>query len=130
MAELAPGVFVHMGEVAVPGPGNAGDTANLGFVVGEAAVAVIDAGGSRAVAERLYAAIRARTDLPIRWLVLTHMHPDHTLGASVFAEAGARVVGHARLADALANRAGTYEAALAREAGPAVAIGSEIVRPG
>jgi quinoprotein relay system zinc metallohydrolase 2 len=129
VTEVAPGVFVHRGRHELPTPANAADQANLGFVVGAEAVAVIDAGGSRAVGEGLHAAIRARTDLPIRWLVLTHMHPDHTLGASVFAEAGATVIGHARLPAALAARADSYAATLLREAGPALGIGSEPVPP-
>ena len=97
MTEIAPGVFVHQGLHELPDASNAGDEANIGFVIGRDAVAVIDAGGSRQVAEGLYAAIRARTDLPIDWLILTHMHPDHVLGASLFREAGATLVGHARL---------------------------------
>jgi quinoprotein relay system zinc metallohydrolase 2 len=98
-------------------------------VVGETTVAVIDAGGSRAVGEALYAAIRERTALPIGWLVLTHMHPDHVFGVSVFREAGAEVIGHANLPAALAARAESYRASLEREAGPLVALGSEIVAP-
>lgn len=129
VAEIAPGVFVHRGHHALTDAGNRGDIANLGFVIGPEAVAVIDAGGSRAVGEALFAAIRARTDLPIRWLVLTHMHPDHVFGASVFSEAGARIVGHANLAAALGARADSYRAGLAREAGPEVAFASEIVAP-
>lgn len=129
MTEAAPGLFVHKGQHALPDPDNLGDQANIGFVIGEDAVAVIDAGGSRAVGEALYGAIRARTDLPVRWLVLTHMHPDHVFGASVFVEAGARVIGHAKLPAALGARAETYDATLAREAGPAATIGSEIVLP-
>jgi quinoprotein relay system zinc metallohydrolase 2 len=129
VAEIAPGVFVHAPAVARASAANGGDVANLGFVVGETAIGVIDAGGSRSVGEALYAAIRARSDLPIRWLALTHMHPDHTLGASVFVEAGATVVGHARLEAALADRAESYLATLAREVGPAAAIGTETVAP-
>jgi quinoprotein relay system zinc metallohydrolase 2 len=129
VAEVAPGVFVHEGAVALASAGNGGDIANLGFVVGERAVAVIDAGGSRAVGEALYAAVRARTALPIRWLVLTHMHPDHVRGAAVFAEAGAEVVGHARLGPALAARAASYAAMLERDLGPAGAMASALPAP-
>lgn len=129
VAEIAPGVFVHRGRDEMPSPGNAGDEANIGFVIGEDAVAVIDAGGSRQVAEGLYAAIRARTALPIAWVILTHMHPDHVVGAALFREAGARVVGHARLPDALLNRSETYSAALVREIGPLAALGGDIALP-
>ncbi len=129
VVEIAPGVFVHQGHNELTSERNAGDLANVGFVIGETMVAVIDAGGSRAVGEALYAAIRERTALPIGWLVLTHMHPDHVFGTSVFREAGAEVIGHANLPAALAARAESYWASLEREAGPLVALGSEIVAP-
>ena len=93
VSETAPGHFVHEGRVEPVGPKNAGDIANTGFIIGAEAVAVIDAGSSRKVAEALYLAVRRQTQLPIRHLLLTHMHPDHTLGAQVFKEAGAEIVG-------------------------------------
>ncbi len=127
--EIAPGVFVHQGQHDVPTPENAGDLANLGFIVGEDAVAVIDAGGSRHVAEGLYAAIRLRTDLPIRWLILTHMHPDHSMGAEMFREAGATVVGHKNLELAMANRAETYAASMLRLMGEQAFLGTRIIVP-
>ena len=69
--EIAAGVFVHQAAHGVPTPENAGDLANLGFVVGNRFVGVIDSGGSRHVGEKLYASIRQVTDLPIGWLVVT-----------------------------------------------------------
>ncbi|ADZ69440.1 quinoprotein relay system zinc metallohydrolase 2 [Polymorphum gilvum] len=129
VAEIAPGVFVHKGRSEDITPQNRGDIANLSFVVGEEAVAVIDAGGSRPIGEGLYAAVRQVTDLPIRYLVLTHMHPDHTLGGEVFREAGAEIIGNHRLADALARRADTYDRNFRRFLGPAVHMGLGIVPP-
>ncbi|MEO0624639.1 MAG: quinoprotein relay system zinc metallohydrolase 2 [Pseudomonadota bacterium] len=125
--EVAPGVFVHRAPYAIPTPENGGDLANIGFVVGETAVAVIDAGGSRAIGEQLYTAIRERTDLPIGWLVLTHVHPDHILGASVFREAGARIVAHPGFTMSLGNRAGSYETAMRRLLGERVWMGTELI---
>jgi quinoprotein relay system zinc metallohydrolase 2 len=119
VTEVAPGVFVHKGTHAEAAPGNRGDIANIGFVIGSEAVAVIDAGGSAAVGRDLLEAVRRETDLPVRWLILTHMHPDHVLGAPVFVQAGATVIGHARLARALAARRDTYMAANAALIGPA-----------
>ncbi|XTP47838.1 MBL fold metallo-hydrolase [Marinibacterium sp. SX1] len=118
LAEVAPGVYVHKGAQAEPGPGNGGDTANIGFVIGDDAIAVIDAGGSDAVAGALLAGIRARSDLPVRWLVLTHMHPDHVMGAGMIAGQGAGVVAHPALAAGLAARYAHYHAAYARDIGP------------
>ncbi|QDL93809.1 quinoprotein relay system zinc metallohydrolase 2 (plasmid) [Paroceanicella profunda] len=118
VGEIAPGVFVHPGPVAEASPENGGDQANVGFIIGGEAVAVIDSGGSRAMGEALLAAIRARTELPVRWLILTHMHPDHLLGTDPFTEIGARLVVHARLPEALRNRAEGYAESWERQIGP------------
>lgn len=117
ISEVAPGVFVHKGQHAEPAPENGADTANIGYIIGDKAVAVIDAGGSDAVARALLADIRARTDLPIRYLILTHMHPDHLLGAGVFAGEGAEAIGHPTLSAALAARYTHYHGAYTREMG-------------
>lgn len=55
---------------------------------------VIDALASPAQGERLLATVRAASSQPIRWLVLTHHHPDHHFGAVVFRRAGARIIAH------------------------------------
>ena len=106
--EVRPGIFVHRGQVALADATNRGDIANVAFIVGEEAVAVIDSGGSRALGEGVVAAVRAVTDRPIRHLILTHFHPDHVFGATALADAGALVLAHAKLPDALALRAETY----------------------
>jgi thiosulfate/3-mercaptopyruvate sulfurtransferase len=88
--ELAEGVY------AVPGDSGRGSEgrSNAGFVVTEEDVIVIDALGSPLQGERLVRAIREVTPLPIRWLVLTHHHPDHHFGAVVLERGGARVIAH------------------------------------
>ncbi len=127
--EVVPGLFVHRGRHEPFVRDNAGDIANIGFVVGDEAVAVIDSGGSRPIGEGLLAAIRRETDLPIKWLILTHMHPDHVLGSAVFREAGAQILGHAKLTSALQNRSETYQENMIRLLGEATMIGSDILLP-
>jgi quinoprotein relay system zinc metallohydrolase 2 len=117
VAEIAPGVFVHSGpheDLLHPNPG---DIANIGFVVGADAVAVIDTGGSRQVGKALMQAVRARTALPIRYVILTHVHPDHIFGAAAFLEEKPQVIGHARLPAALAARGGHYRRNMERDLG-------------
>ena len=125
--EVAPGVFVHMGAIAEPDQDNAGDVSNLGFVIGENSVAMIDSGSARWMGEAAWRAIRARTDLPVSHAIITHVHPDHALGASVFAEAGAEIVGHAGLDRALADRRENYLESLSNLIGPARFIGTRTV---
>jgi quinoprotein relay system zinc metallohydrolase 2 len=127
--EVAPGVHVHRGQVADVTPDNLGDVANIGFIVGDESVAVIDAGGSRAVGEAVYLGVRQVTDKPISHLILTHMHPDHVMGAAVMVEAGAQTLGHRKLGQALAARAETYETSFARLMGAGF-IGSRVPEVG
>lgn len=102
--EVADGIFVHRGRQEDMDVANGGDIANTGFVVGEASVAVIDPGGSHALARALRRAVGEATALPVSHVVLTHAHPDHVLGAGVFADVP-NVVAHARYARAVAARA-------------------------
>ncbi|NNG05909.1 MAG: quinoprotein relay system zinc metallohydrolase 2 [Inquilinus sp.] len=108
MDEIADGVFVHRGHDETPSRANAGDIADIGFIVGGEAVAVIDSGGSPAVGRRLRAAIRQRTDLPIRYLINTHVHFDHLFGNGAFVDDAPELVAHARLQGALMARADAY----------------------
>ncbi len=126
--EVAPGIFVYAAPYALAGRDNDGAIANVGFVIGREAVAVIDTGGSLRAGQRLRAALRQRTALPVRYVINTHVHPDHLLGNAAFAEAGTIVVGHHALPEALAARADGYLRANADLVGPGFA-GTRIVPP-
>ncbi len=103
LSEPAPGVFLHIGRVlALDAPGH-DDIANIGFIVGERCVAVIDTGGSVAVGDALRSAVRKHTSLPICYVINTHVHVDHVLGNVAFQADRPRFVGSAALPEALAR---------------------------
>lgn len=109
MQERAPGVYVHQGSHRdFDDADYNGDIANIGFVIGEQAVAVIDTGGSYDIGFALKQAVEKATSLPIRYVINTHVHPDHILGNAAFVGNGVQFVGHAQLAAALYESQDTY----------------------
>jgi len=68
--------------------------ANCTAVVGREAVLLVDPLIAPAHARLVESALRAKTRLPVRFVVLTHHHTDHALGSSWFAGRGTTVVAH------------------------------------
>ena len=128
MTEIAPGVYVHNGVHEEASAANEDAIANIGFIIGADAVAVIDPGGSFEEGKALRAAIRDRTNEAIRYVILTHVHPDHIFGAAAFRDDHPDFVGHAKLPGALAQR-GDYYLRRLREALGDEAGGTEVVPP-
>jgi quinoprotein relay system zinc metallohydrolase 2 len=129
VSEIAPGVFVHQGRYELQSPENRGDMANASFVVGADAVAVIDSLGSAVVGRELRTAIRAVTSKPIRYVINTHMHPDHVFGNAAFKEDSPAFVANRKLARGLGSRADRYLAINKQMLGPEAFEGIEIVLP-
>jgi quinoprotein relay system zinc metallohydrolase 2 len=127
--EVAPGIFIHQGRYELQSPENRGDMANASFVVGTEAVAVIDTLGSAVAGRELRTAIRAATDKPIKYVINTHMHPDHVFGNAAFKEDNPAFVGHYKLARGLATRADRYLAANKQMLGEEAFEGIEVILP-
>ena len=108
MTEVAPGIFVRQGVYQDATAENDDAIANIGFIVGRESVAIIDPGGSLDDGERLRATVQTKTDRPIRYVVMTHAHPDHIFGGVAFAVDHPVFVGHARLAGVLVDRGEYY----------------------
>lgn len=107
VTEVAPGVYVHLGVHELPDSHNHGAIANIGFIVGERCVAVIDTGGNPDQGRSLKNAIEHATSKPVCYVINTHVHPDHIYGNIAFKADGVQFVGHEKLARAMAVR-GTY----------------------
>lgn len=106
--EVVNGIYAHLGKHQLPDSKNHGEIANVGFVVGNKCVAVIDSGGSPQQGLALKQAVAEVTHTPICYVINTHIHPDHIYGNRAFKAAGVKFVGHYKLARAMATRSSYY----------------------
>lgn len=121
---LTKGVYWHLGQhLSVQAAGRE-DISNSGVVVGERCVAVIDSGGSLSVGKQLLAAIRMVTQLPICYVINTHIHFDHLLGNAAFTDKDTEFVGHYQLANAVKNNQAFFQKRF-----PTELAGAELIIP-
>lgn len=106
--EIEAGIYVHWGIQEFSDTKNHGAIANIGFIIGQRCVAVIDSGGNPEQGRALKNAIENVTSKPICYVINTHVHPDHIYGNSAFKETGAKFVGHEKLARAMSARGDYY----------------------
>jgi glyoxylase-like metal-dependent hydrolase (beta-lactamase superfamily II) len=88
LKQVGPGVYA-----AIDGPEHKAGS-NAGFVIGDDGVLVIDAFFNVAAAKALVGEIHRITPKPIRYLVNTHYHLDHTGGDQALRDAGAIIIAH------------------------------------
>ncbi len=80
-------------DVKNSGPSNSFG-ANAGIIIGRDGIVVIDTLVSAKEAKRFIKDIRAISKKPIKYVVNTHYHLDHTFGNSGFAKLGAVIISH------------------------------------
>src|SRR5438132_9252484 len=71
-------------------------------VVNDNDVLLVDAGVTPAVARALVQDVKLLTDKPVRWVVNTHFHYDHTDGNSIFGRE-VQIIGHEYIRTAILN---------------------------
>ena len=75
---------------------------NHTIIVGDQNVFLVDSGTTPAAARALLADMKLITDKPVRWVVNTHFHFDHTDGNSVFGP-DVEIIGHEYVRHAIAD---------------------------
>lgn len=88
LKQVGPGVYA-----AIDGPDHKAGS-NAGFVIGDDGVLVIDSFFNLDAAKALVAEIHRLTPKPIRYVVNTHYHLDHTGGDQALRDAGAIIIAH------------------------------------
>jgi len=127
---IAEDSYMLFGNIAELDEENRGWNGNAGFVVTKEGVFVIDALGTPKLGRRLLATIRSVTQQPVRYLLLTHNHPDHAYGAIAFRrDSGAEVIAHAGMLDYLGSEQLHSSVAYRRELLGSDMDGFEAVEP-
>ncbi len=90
--QVAPDIYAVVGDLGGQTYENDGLNNNLGFVVSDAGVLVINSGPSTRVARALHAAIRKTTPQPVKWLVNLNSQNHNWLGNGYFKSLGVTIL--------------------------------------
>ncbi len=92
---LEDNTYMFFGNISTLNEQNRGFNANAGFIVTKQGVIVIDSLGTPRLGQRMISTIRCITDRPVKYLVVTHNHPDHAYGAAAFKDIdGITIIAH------------------------------------
>lgn len=90
--QVAPNVYAVVGDLAGQTYENDGLNNNLGFVVSDAGVLVINSGPSVRAARALHATIQKITTQPVKWVVNVNSQNHYWLGNGYFKSLGATIL--------------------------------------
>lgn len=97
--EVGEATHCFFGHSEVMDEHNNGDISNSCFVNMGASYLAIDSGSTFSYAHQAYEKIKKIKNLPISYVVNTHVHDDHWLGNSYYKTTGATIVGSAAFKD-------------------------------
>src|SRR6185503_15467912 len=85
---------------------------NVTIIINEQDVVVVDAGGAPLAARNIIAEIKKLTSRPVRYVINTHDHVDHTLGNQEYVKAfpGVEIIAHPRTRENLDSDGRKYVA--------------------
>ena len=101
LVKVEQGIYAHLGLHESIESKQRDNIANIGFIIGDDCIAVIDTGGSVKIGEQLRASIRTISEKPVCYVINTHIHYDHILGNHAFVADKPVFVGHQQLPDAI-----------------------------
>lgn len=101
-------VYAWIGPHGGPSPENRGFRMNLAFVVGKDAVAVIETGYGKAMADEMLAHIARITSVPVKYAINSNSQPDRFLGNAHFRERGAAILASPTEAARMAEMSGMF----------------------
>jgi glyoxylase-like metal-dependent hydrolase (beta-lactamase superfamily II) len=127
--QIAPGVYVFIGDGDAVAPANHGIVSNNGFIVGTSGVTVIDTGPSYRYGRAMIEAIRKVTPLPVELVIITHQGPEFVFGASAFRDRGVPILAHERTAQLIRERCHICLANLRKTLGEDEMAGSRVTVP-
>lgn len=92
LTKIADNVYAYV-DIKGSSPANSFG-ANAGIIIGKGGIVVIDTLISAKEAQRFISDIRKISDKPIKYVVNTHVHLDHTFGNSEFDKIGSVIISH------------------------------------
>ena len=105
--EVVDGLFVFEGKIADVFDEKKGMVANVTFIIGSTSVAIIDTGSSYRQGLLIKQAIRQQTNLPIKYIINSHVHLDHIFGNQAFVIDKPQFISHHKYPAQL-NAKGSY----------------------
>src|SRR3989475_10620964 len=102
-AKVAPNLYMLSGSENVDPGHPAGAGGRIGVLAGPDGIFMVDAQYLQ-IGDKVLAAIKRIDPGPIRFLVNTHIHGDHTAGNATFAKLGAVLLGREELREGMARR--------------------------
>ncbi|MEJ5173347.1 MAG: MBL fold metallo-hydrolase, partial [Hydrogenothermaceae bacterium] len=90
-------MYMVRGVDSMPSVENRGFMSNAYAVLTKEGWVVIDSLSTPELSEEFLSGLKKIKKAPVKYLIITHYHPDHWYGASTFKEAGSTVIAHKNL---------------------------------
>jgi cyclase len=115
---IAPNLYMLSGSAGIDPAHEDAAGGRIGVLAGPDGILMVDAQYAQ-LGDKVLAAIRRISAAPIRFLVNTHIHRDHTAGNAKFAKMGAAIFAREELREGMENAARTVSGNPAQASDPA-----------